>query len=305
VGGMSAPDATDLLCRALTVASAYSACRLPRDPSDANGRWTRANVLLGAKRHKTKEKFRASVNLLTHYLQRGKPPSETYHSAPEWWRPSRVIGFDLSGDESKNCGEPSKLMRPLLEHSAQITIHAGEAATAASVWRAVYEYGARRIGHGLRLREDRRLLDYCVSERICLELCPISNKYTNGFLAAGGYRRYRPEWREHYPLRHYLDEGLDICICTDNRQLHGGKGLTHEFLCAAELVGGLTRWDVLRLIKMGFKRAFLPKGEIEALLSAVEDRVYEIVTNRRLQGAPVLATEGRPSILPPSVSGQR
>lgn len=281
VGGMSAPDATDMLCNALTLASIHTAQRSTERLGSANACWTHVNVLMGAKRHKTKEKFQASVALLTHYLQRGRPSYVDYSPAPEWWRPTRVVGFDLSGDENKSCGEPSELIRPLLQHSAQITIHAGEAATAESIWHAVYEYGARRIGHGVRLREDQRLLEYCVGARICLELCPISNRYTNGFIPAPNIKRYRPEWREHYPLRYFLQQGLDVCICTDNRQLHGGRTLTDEYMCAAELVGGLTRWEVLRLVKTGFKRAFLPKAQVEALLSAVEDRVYEIVTQKR------------------------
>jgi adenosine deaminase len=189
-----------------------------------------------------------------------------------------VAGFDLSGDERARVPEPASLIRPLFLHSAPITIHAGEASTAESIWRAVYEYGARRIGHGLRLRENTRLLNYCISEGICMELCPTSNQYTNGFPRPADRYCYESDWREYYPLRYYLERGLDVCINTDNRQLHTHGTLTDDFMCAARLVGGLTRWELLRIVKAGFKHAFLPKREIERMLRSVESRVYQIVT---------------------------
>jgi adenosine deaminase len=81
-------------------------------------------------------------------------------------------------------------------------------ASAESIWRAVYEYGARRIGHGLRLRENTRLLNYCVDEGICMELCPISNRFTNDFPPPGQRADYGSDWREFYPLRYYMEHGL-------------------------------------------------------------------------------------------------
>lgn len=268
LGGMEAIQATDLLCLGLDLAAAYEAW--PDYPR------SRFNVLLGAKRHKSRERFREIVSLTEFYMQ---TRVEELHHLPEfsWWKPCRVAGFDLSGDENAEQEKPRKLIRPLFEHSTPITIHAGEAASAESIWEAVYSYGARRIGHGLRLRENRRLMDYCISEGICMELCPISNSFTNDFPAASP--DYRTDWWEYYPLRYYMEQGLDVCINTDNRQLHQAGTLTDEFLCAAKLAGGLTRWEMLRVVKMGFKHAFLPRRDIAELLHAVEDRVYEIITD--------------------------
>jgi adenosine deaminase len=68
-----------------------------------------------------------------------------------------------------------------------------------------------------------------------------------------------------------------VSINTDNRPLHAEGSLTDDYLGAARLVGGLTRWEILRIVKAGFKHAFLPKREIEVLLRAVEGEVYERV----------------------------
>jgi adenosine deaminase len=93
-----------------------------------------------------------------------------------------VVGFDLSGDESKSPDDLERQIARLIELSSPITIHAGEAASAESIWQAVYEYHARRIGHGLRLRERGQLLQFCINEGICMEMCPISNVFTSDFV---------------------------------------------------------------------------------------------------------------------------
>jgi len=271
-GGMMAPDATDLLCISLDLASSFYA--LVRRET-----WVRCNILLGAKRHKSKDEFRAVTSLLAYYLQRGVS-AESHDDAvcPAWWKPTRVVGFDLSGEERDDPGKFPKLMRQLFTYCAPITIHAGEAATAESIWYAVYRLGARRIGHGLRLRENNLLLNYCITEGLCMEMCPISNSYTNHFVAAGRRDSYDGLSRESYPLKYYLDQGLDVCINTDNRHLHWDSTLTDEYLFAARLVGGLSKWEVLKLVKAGFKNAFLPKHEIERLLQEIEYRVYVVAT---------------------------
>jgi adenosine deaminase len=215
--------------------------------------------------------------LLSYYLQRGEAISHPLPTSA-WWKPCRVVGFDLSGDESREISGFRSRIETLFTFCAPITIHAGEAATAESVWQAVYRLGARRIGHGLRLRENKRLLNYCVTEGICMEMCPLSNKFTNGFADVSTRQDYHGQQREYYPLRYYLDLGLDVCINTDNRQLHGGRSLTEDYMCAARMVGGLTKWEILKIVKAGFKHAFLPKNDIEALLEEVENEVYQLVS---------------------------
>jgi adenosine deaminase len=272
MGGMTPVAATNLLCRSFDLAAALRA-------SEFNGHWVRFNVLLGAKRHKPEEQVREIVFLLANYLQ-----SETTEatditrdpSVPRWWRPCRVIGFDLSGKEAVAAEKFANCIEPLFKYCASITIHAGEAASAESIWQAVYKLGARRIGHGLRLREHDRLMRYCATEGICLELCPISNSLTNDFEDSVSRESYAGNLRRQYPLRYYLDGGLDVCINTDNRFLHCESSLTAEYITAARMVGGLTRWELLKIVKAGFKHAFLPDDEIERMLHRVNEEVFSI-----------------------------
>jgi len=277
-GGMSAIHATDLLCASLDLSTA---CLASHDPPR---RWVRFNLLLGAKRDKTPEEFSDTVNLLNCYLQRGAIATPDDHATtltgpPRWWQPCGVVGFDLSGDERTAAEKFKDLVRPLFRNSANITIHAGEAASAESIWQAVYELGARRIGHGLRLREDGKLLEYCITEGICMEMCPISNAYTGAFESPESRTTYDGTDRRYYPLRYYMERGLEVCVGTDNRFLHQGRHtLTDEYVEAAKLVGGLTRWEVLKLVRAGFKHAFLPKYQVETLLRAVEEEIFSLVT---------------------------
>lgn len=300
-GGMNVYDATDMLCLGFDLAAAYHGTLSPderADSPDITHRWVRTNVLLGGKRHKRLSETQDVIALLRSYIRRGvEIPVEVDKRLPrpgvlpgQWWARCRVVGFDLSGDEKNQESAAQKkleeVIEPLFVDCTPITIHAGEAATADSIWHAVHRYGAQRIGHGLRLRENKRLLTHCVNRGICMELCPISNDFTNIFDdirppdgRGRGYVSAPVGRREVYPLRYFLDEGLDACLNTDNRFLHERSTLTDEYLRAAELVSGLTRWEVLKLAKAGFKHAFLSKDERAVMLRHVEFEVFKLTTD--------------------------
>lgn len=131
-----------------------------------------------------------------------------------------------------------------------------------------------------------------------MELCPTSNTSTHGFPNIGNIDAYVAARNSAYPLRFYMEAGLEVCINTDNRSLNRpfddeldeektalvnvdpdepGISLTDEYLRAARLSGGLTRWEVLKLVRAGFKHAFLHRDEIAELLSAVEARLFGMV----------------------------
>jgi len=47
---------------------------------------------------------------------------------------------------------------------------------------------------------------------------------------------------------------------------------------AARLSGGLSRWEVLRLCKLGFKQAFLPKDQLALLLKHAEYEIFGLIS---------------------------
>jgi adenosine deaminase len=186
-----------------------------------------------------------------------------------------ITGFDLAGQEKDN--DPilfQDIFLPLHHHFMNITIHAGEMAEDDKIWQAIYLLHARRIGHGLKLINNRKMMGYVRDHAIAIEMCPSSNIQTNGF------RRFDcTEEGETYPLKHYLDFSLPVTINTDNRGI-SATTLSNEYLEAARMTkGGLSRWEILRLVKNGFKSAFLPKDEKDRLLKRIDEEVFLLVLN--------------------------
>ena len=90
------------------------------------------------------------------------------------------VALDLAGDEANY---PAPLF---VDHFAKardagwrITIHAGEAGGAQSVWDAVKLLGAERIGHCTRALEDPALVDFLLENRIPVEANLTSNVHTS------------------------------------------------------------------------------------------------------------------------------
>lgn len=116
-----------------------------------------------------------------------------------------VAAVDLAGAEALFPTEDfADLFALAKELGIPFTIHAGEADGPASVYKAL-EFGAKRIGHGVRSLEDGELIQRLAVEGITLELCPTSNLNTSIF---GSYAEY--------PLRNLMEAGVKVTINTDN-----------------------------------------------------------------------------------------
>ena len=188
---------------------------------------------------------------------------------------ARVVGFDLAGNEKVEAlGRFEAAFLPLHRACMNITIHAGEITTEEDIWEAIYRLHARRIGHGLKLIRNKRMMDFARDHDLAIEMCPSSNMQTNSFI---DYWRKNGRKASGYPLLRYLKHGIIVTINTDNRFI-SDTDLTSEYLAAARMSkGGLSRWQILKLIKNGFKAAFLPKDEKDRLLKKVDQKVFHIL----------------------------
>ncbi len=136
-----------------------------------------------------------------------------------------VVAVDLAGAEAlfpteNFCG----LFELARELKVPFTIHAGEAAGSESIIKAL-EYGAKRIGHGIRAAWDDELIKKLADESIYLELCPTSNLNTKVV-----------ERLADYPIRKLMDAGVKVTINTDNMTV-SGTTLLHEFNLVMEKCG--------------------------------------------------------------------
>gem|GEM_PF-244348 len=203
------------------------------------------------------------------------------------WKP-RVVGFDLAGREARfRPSEFRNYFLPLFRNYLKITIHAGEEIGEAeeqmveNIWEAIYELHADRIGHGLKLSDSPSLMELIKDRQIAIELCPSSNYQTQSYMDylnddPYNERLYRDE-SLYYPLRRYYDEGLNVTINTDNWGI-SDTTLSQEFLKASQMTErGLSRWEVLCLVKAGLKSSFLPFDIKEELIKKADEDVYNAV----------------------------
>lgn len=165
-----------------------------------------------------------------------------------------LVAIDLAGDELKF---PARLFhehfRRARDAGLEVTVHAGEVDGPESVWDAIRELGATRIGHGIHSLADPELVDHLAEHRIGLEVAITSNIHT------GTVEDYTS-----HPVKDMLEQGLLANLNTDDPAI-SGIDLRHEYEVAAPLAGlnpELTRQAQANALEM----AFLPDDEKRGLL---------------------------------------
>jgi adenosine deaminase len=166
-----------------------------------------------------------------------------------------VVGFDLAGGED---GFPPKkhvaAFQSIERANFNITIHAGEAYGAESIWQALQYCGAHRLGHATRLRDDIQvapdgsmvlgsLAQYVLDRRVPLEMCLLSNLHTGACASL-----------QDHPFGIFFRNGFRVCLNTDDR-LMSDTSMTQETALATELFD-LTLNDLEKLSLNAMKSAF-------------------------------------------------
>lgn len=121
-----------------------------------------------------------------------------------------VVAVDLAGAEALFKTEQYEdLFKKAGSMGIPYTIHAGEADGPESV-RLAIEYGAKRIGHGVRSYEDPEVVGMIREKGIFLEMCPTSNRQTHAV-----------EDMSEYPFMDFLDRGMRVTLNTDDMGIEG------------------------------------------------------------------------------------
>ncbi|MBO7190522.1 MAG: adenosine deaminase family protein [Elusimicrobiaceae bacterium] len=178
-----------------------------------------------------------------------------------------IVGFDLAGEEA---GYPAAdhvaAYQYVHKHFIRKTVHSGEAYGPESIFQAITECYANRIGHGTHLFsadmiKDRKVTDkkayvdslanYLASERIGVEVCLTSNLQT------------LPEIKsvKEHPVKEMIKHGLPVTINTDNR-LVSNTTVTKEMELLVKNVN-LTPKELKNLVIAGFKSGFFPGAYTE------------------------------------------
>jgi adenosine deaminase len=166
----------------------------------------------------------------------------------------KFVGIDLAGDEAKFPGELFvDHLSKARDAGWQVTIHAGESSGPESVWQAIRELGAGRIGHAVHALKDAALVDYMAEHGIGIEANLTSNVQTSTV----------PNYESH-PLRRFLELGLCGTINTDDPRI-SGIDIQHEYEVAAP-AAGLIIEQIHQAQRNSLQAAFLSDQEKEALI---------------------------------------
>ncbi|MET7962461.1 adenosine deaminase [Micromonospora zamorensis] len=141
-------------------------------------------------------------------------------------RPDGLVSFGLGGPE---IGVPRPQFRPYFDQARAAGLrsvpHAGETTGPQTIWDALNELGAERIGHGISAAQDPELLTYLAERQIGMEICPTSNVRTRAVASL-----------DEHPLPQLVQAGLLVTINSDDPPMFGTT-LNDEYAVAARLLG--------------------------------------------------------------------
>jgi adenosine deaminase len=173
-----------------------------------------------------------------------------------------VVGFDLAGEEAGYpAGDHREAFGYAHKNFLRKTIHAGEAYGPESIFQAITDCHANRIGHGTFLFAEEMIQDpsiedpalytkllaeYIASQRIAIEVNLTSNLQTTPSIKSVA----------DHPVRKMIERNLSVSICTDNR-LVSRTSVSREFEILVESIP-VTRQQFRNLVISGFKGSFFP-----------------------------------------------
>ncbi|MBX2998229.1 MAG: adenosine deaminase [Caldilineaceae bacterium] len=156
-------------------------------------------------------------------------------------RDQGVVGFGLGGYEVGAPPQPfAHAFHAARDAGLYSVPHAGETVGPESIWGAVTDLCADRIGHGVRAIEDPTLLLLLAERQIPLELNPISN------VRLGIYPS--PEF---HPFPHLDGMGLLVTVNSDDPPLFN-TSLVDEYRLLAEIFG-YGEDDLIRIARNAFR----------------------------------------------------
>ncbi|OKJ53746.1 adenosine deaminase [Streptomyces sp. CB02261] len=177
-------------------------------------------------------------------------------------RPEGLVSFGLGGPE---IGVPRPQFKPYFDRARAAGLHsvphAGETTGPQTVWDAIVDLGAERIGHGTSSVQDPALLAYLAEHRIALEVCPTSNIATRAVATL-----------DEHPIRQMVEAGVLVTVNSDDPPMFG-TDLENEYVVAARLLG-LDERGVAALAKNAVEASFLDaagKARITAEIDTYTD----------------------------------
>ncbi|GAA3042713.1 aminodeoxyfutalosine deaminase [Streptomyces olivoverticillatus] len=173
-------------------------------------------------------------------------------------RPEGLVSFGLGGPET---GVPRPQFKPYFDRAIAAGLHsvphAGETTGPQTIWDALVELRAERIGHGTSATRDPKLLAHLAEHRIPLEVCPTSNLATRAVADL-----------EQHPVKEMVAAGVLVTINSDDPPMFG-TDLNTEYGVAARLLE-LDAQGVAALAKNAVDASFLDPAGKAALRAEID-----------------------------------
>ncbi|MFI8424453.1 adenosine deaminase [Streptomyces sp. NPDC085479] len=173
-------------------------------------------------------------------------------------RPEGLVSFGLGGPE---IGVPRPQFKPYFDRARAAGLHsvphAGETTGPETVWDAIRDLGAERIGHGTSSVRDPELLAYLAERRIALEVCPTSNIATRAVATL-----------DEHPIRAMVDAGVLVTVNSDDPPMFG-TDLNTEYAVAARLLE-LDERGLAALAKNAVEASFLDPAGKDRLAAEID-----------------------------------
>jgi aminodeoxyfutalosine deaminase len=175
--------------------------------------------------------------------------------------PLALVGLGIGGIEAGRAPY-TEVIRDVFGAAAAAGLHcvphAGETTGPETVWEAIENLHAERIGHGINSMADPRLVDYLRERQLPVDVSPTSNVRTRQVASLG----------EH-PLPRMLDEGLYVTLNSDDPPMFG-TSLNNEYLVAATVLG-LSAAGLAGLADRAVRASFLDQAAKDALSGEIAE----------------------------------
>lgn len=150
-------------------------------------------------------------------------PIELVQQTYDFFRQNKktICAVDLADNEvGFDCRKFESVFKQAKKDGFRITIHAGEsryAESAQQVKDAIDILGAERIGHGIQICNDEKIMEYVAKKGVALEVCPTSNWLTNAV-----------DSLQSHPIRKLQQSGVAVTLNSDDPGIFG-IDLTNEY----------------------------------------------------------------------------
>jgi aminodeoxyfutalosine deaminase len=173
-------------------------------------------------------------------------------------RPEGLVSFGLGGPE---IGVPRPQFKPYFDRAIAAGLrsvpHAGETTGPDTVWDALRDLRAERIGHGTSSAQDPKLLAHLAENGIALEVCPTSNIATRAVRTL-----------DEHPIKEMVAAGALVTINSDDPPMFG-TDLNNEYAVAARLLD-LDEQGLAALAKNGVAASFLDEPGKKKLAEEID-----------------------------------